>query len=138
MAESLPDGRTCAVLYDGNCRTCVRLAGTLRRLDRRKIFWIVPSNDPEVAARFPEIGADAFQRALQLVGPEGERQEGSQAIARILDLLPGGSGPARLFTLPIIGPLLDRGYRWFARNRTTFGCGDHCALPAAPGGGTAG
>lgn len=124
----IPGGHRFAVIYDGNCRTCIRLTGLLRRWDRKRQLWIVPSSDPEVQRRFPWIEADAYQRALQMVGPGRETREGTEALAYLLDFLPGGTPFARLFRLPLIGPLLDRGYRWFARNRASFGCGDHCSL----------
>lgn len=130
--EGIPGNRRFAVIYDGHCRTCVRLAGLLRRWDARRQLWVVPSSDPEVARRFPWIEAGAYQRALQMVGPGREKREGTEALSYLLDYLPGGAPFARLFELPVVGTLLDRGYRWFARNRAAFGCGDHCSLRPPP------
>ena len=122
-------GRPYTVIYDGNCRTCSRLSEVLRQWDTRKRFWIVPSSDARVLDLFPWIPASAYDRALQMVGPGRETLEGAQAIEKILDLLPGGTPFARLLSIPVVGKLFDRGYRWFARNRSSFGCGDHCTIP---------
>lgn len=132
LVGTIPDGRRFAVIYDGDCRTCVRLSGMLHRWDRRRSLWIAASSDPEVRRRFPWIEAEAYQRALQMVGPGRETREGTEALAYLLDYLPGGAPFGALFRLPLVGPLLDRGYRWFARNRASFGCGEHCSLRLPP------
>ena len=122
-------GRPFTVIYDGNCRTCVRLAGVLREWDRKDQVWVIPSSDPRIPDLFPWIPASAYERALQMVGPGRTTVEGAAAIEKLLDLLPGGTPLARLFAIPVLGRMLDRGYRWFARNRRSFGCGDHCTIP---------
>jgi predicted DCC family thiol-disulfide oxidoreductase YuxK len=33
-----------------------------------------------------------------------------------------------MFKIPFVRPLVDRFYRWFARNRYRLGCGEHCAV----------
>jgi predicted DCC family thiol-disulfide oxidoreductase YuxK len=132
--QAIPGGRPYSVIYDGNCRTCVRLADVLQRWDRKGQVWVAPSSDPRVPGLFPWIEPDAYERALQMVGPGGATNEGAAAIERLLDILPGGTPLARLFSIPLMGRFLDRGYRWFARNRRSFGCGDHCAIPLPPPG----
>jgi predicted DCC family thiol-disulfide oxidoreductase YuxK len=122
-------GRPYTVIFDGNCRTCAHLAEVLQRWDRRRQVWVVPSNDPRIPDLFPWIAQSAYERALQMVGPGRTTVEGAAAIEKLLDILPGGTPLARLFAIPVMGTLLDRGYRWFARNRRSFGCGDHCTIP---------
>lgn len=122
-------GRPYTVIYDGNCRTCVHLADLLRRWDRGKQVWVIPSSDPRIPDLFPWIPLAAYARALQMVGPGRHTVEGAAAIEALLDILPGGTPFGALFRIPVMGHLLDRGYRWFARNRRSFGCGDHCTVP---------
>lgn len=117
------------MIYDGGCGLCERFVGLLRRWDRRGRFVAIPYQDPTVATRFPLIAAAEFAAALQLVGPAGERWAGAAAIERILDLLPAGRLVSWSFRVPLLGPLLDRGYRWFARHRRRLGCGAHCPPP---------
>jgi predicted DCC family thiol-disulfide oxidoreductase YuxK len=124
---------SCAVLYDGDCAVCTRLAGVLRRLDSRGTFEILTSQAPGVAARFPWIPPAAYRESLQLV--EGGRTlQGAAAIERILDLLPRGRWISWIFSLPFARPLAERFYRWFARNRYRLGCGAHCRYRPADGG----
>lgn len=114
------------MIYDGECRVCGRCVALLRRWDRRGRFETVPYQDPAVPARFPSIPAADLAAALQLVAPDGRRLAGAAAIDRILVELPGGWLFGWTFRVPLVGRLLDRGYRWFARNRGSFGCGAHC------------
>ena len=119
-------GRPYVVVYDGHCRICTRLAGVLERWDARARIDVVPSQAPGVPARFPWIPPRAYRESLQLVEPSGRTLSGAAAIERILDLLPRGRWIAWVFSLPFARPLLERSYRWFARNRYRLGCGEHC------------
>jgi predicted DCC family thiol-disulfide oxidoreductase YuxK len=115
-----------AVVYDGDCGVCTRLARGLRRLDTRGTFEVVTSQAPGVQARFPWIPPDAYRDSLQLVEEGGRNWQGAAAVERILDLLPRGRWITWVFSLPFARPLAERFYRWFARNRYRLGCGAHC------------
>lgn len=119
-------GRPYTVVYDGTCNVCTRLAGLLRRWDRRHEIEVVPSQAPGVMARFPWIPAHAYVEALQMVGPGGRTWSGAAAIERILDVLPKGKLISWVFRIPFVRGLADRFYKWFARNRYRLGCGEHC------------
>jgi predicted DCC family thiol-disulfide oxidoreductase YuxK len=103
------------------------LARLLEKWDRDRRFEVVPSQAPGVQARFPWIPARAYREALQLVGPGGRTWQGAAAVEKILDELPKGRLLSWIFKIPFARPLADRVYKWFARNRYKFGCGDHCA-----------
>ena len=115
-----------AVVYDGDCGVCARLARGLQRLDTRGTFEVVTSQAPGVQTRFPWIPPDAYRDSLQLVEEGGRRWQGAAAVERILDLLPRGRWITWVFSLPFARPLAERFYRWFARNRYRLGCGAHC------------
>lgn len=119
--------RPWTVVYDGQCRMCGKLVKLLQAWDRRHCFETVPFQDPATAARFTWIPAASFRDALQLVGPGNQTFAGAAAIDRILDLLPAGWLFGWAFRIPVLGRLLDRLYRWVARNRYRLGCGEHCA-----------
>ncbi len=121
-------GRTYTVVFDGQCKVCNRLVKLLHRWDRRKLIETVPSQNSTVPARFPWIPLDAYRDALQLIGPAGRTWQGAAAIEKLLDILPAGWALGWIFKLPFVGRLADKFYRWFARNRFKFGCGDHCQL----------
>jgi predicted DCC family thiol-disulfide oxidoreductase YuxK len=121
-------GRPYTVVYDGTCKVCGRLVNLLEKWDRRREVQAVPSQNASVPARFPWIPADAYAQAVQLIGPGGRTWQGAAAIERLLDILPRGGLIAWIFKIPGVGFLADRFYRWFARNRYKFGCGEHCQL----------
>ncbi len=123
-------GRPYTVVYDGQCKVCNRLVRLLGRWDRDHQIEAVPSQNTSVLARFPWIPSEAYAQAVQLVGPAGETWQGAAAIDRLLDVLPPGRWIGWVFDVPYAGRLIDRFYRWFARNRYRFGCGEHCQIRA--------
>jgi predicted DCC family thiol-disulfide oxidoreductase YuxK len=120
------EGRPYTLVYDGQCKVCGRLVKLLRKWDRRRAIEILPSQNTCVLSRFPWIPADAYAEAVQLIGPGGRTSQGAQAIEDLLGILPQGWLLGWVFKLPFVGWLADRFYRWFARNRYRFGCGEHC------------
>jgi predicted DCC family thiol-disulfide oxidoreductase YuxK len=119
-------GRPFTAVYDGTCKVCSRLSKLLEKWDRDGKFEVVPSQAPGVQARFPWIPARAYREALQLIGPGGRTWQGAAAIEKLLDELPKGRLVSWIFRIPFVRPLADRFYKWFARNRYKFGCGQHC------------
>lgn len=125
-----PLDRQYTVVYDGTCRVCSKLANVLRKWDRN-VLEVIPSQTPGVYARFPWIPVHAYRESLQLVGPGGETWQGAAAIEQLLIVLPRGRLIGWIFHVPFVRKLADRFYRWFARNRYHFGCGEHCSLRQA-------
>lgn len=119
-------GRPYTCVDDGQCKVCTRLSHLLERWDRDHRIEIVPSQAPDVMARFPWIPARAYVSALQLVGPGGRTWQGAAAIEQLLDVLPKGKVVSWLFKIPFARTIADRLYKWFARNRYRLGCGEHC------------
>jgi predicted DCC family thiol-disulfide oxidoreductase YuxK len=119
-------GRAYTVVYDGDCRVCTRLAGVLRKWDRKERLEVVSSQQQGVMARFPWIPPRAYAEALQLVAADGTTWQGAAAIEELLRVLPRGRLIAWVFKVPYVRGLADRFYRWFARNRYRLGCGAHC------------
>ena len=115
------------VVYDGTCTVCTRTVNRLREWDRDARFELVAYQSPGVRARFPEISEAEFERSVQLIGPDG-RYEGAAAVERILELVPRTRPASWLFRVPLVRPVAEAVYRWFARHRHRFGCGDHCPI----------
>lgn len=120
-------GRPYTVVYDGQCKVCGRLVKLLTAWDQRKELEIIPFQNTSVLDRFPWIPAAAYGEAMQLVGPGGRTWQGGDAIEKLLDILPYGGVFGWAFSIPGFGKQFGRFYRWFARNRYKFGCGEHCA-----------
>jgi predicted DCC family thiol-disulfide oxidoreductase YuxK len=124
-------GRPYTVVYDGTCRVCTRLVRLLERWDTRRELELIPFQNSSVLDRFPWIPSSAYAEAMQLVGPGGRTWQGAEAIEQLLKILPHGALLGWAFRIPFGGALIGRFYRWFARNRYRFGCGEHCQLRPA-------
>ncbi len=116
------------VVYDGACRVCRSSVDALERWDRNKVLEIIPSQGSGVAARFPWIAQSAFADSIQLIrASDNKTWQGAAAVEELLKTLPKGKRFAWMFSIPFARPIAERFYRWFARNRNLFGCGDHCS-----------
>ena len=118
------------LVFDGECDMCRRSVDWIRRRDAHGVIEALPYQDPSVVEQFPEIPRRAFERAIQLVRPEGARLEGARAVEEILRLIPRTRPMAPFFRVPGVRWLAQRIYQIVARNRRRFGCGDHCSAPA--------
>ena len=125
-ATGAGSGRPWTVVWDGTCRTCARLVGLLEMWDTAGEIETIPSQNTSVYVRFPWIPAEAYAEAMQLIGPGGRTWQGAAAVEQLLRILPRGWLLGWVFRLPLMGAATDRFYRWFARNRYRFGCGEHC------------
>jgi predicted DCC family thiol-disulfide oxidoreductase YuxK len=120
------------VIYDGDCKVCGRSARLLTRWDTGDELEIIPSQTPGVMQRYPWIPARAYVESLQVVRTvDGRTWQAAAAIEELLKVLPRGRWISWVFKIPLVRPLADRFYRWFARNRYRLGCGDHCAVRKA-------
>ena len=77
------------------------------------------ASSPEVAPRFPEIAREAFDRAFQLVLPDGRVLDGAAAVLATLERTPGDGALSALARVPILGILLELAYRLVASHRPT-------------------
>jgi len=122
-------GRRYTVIYDGRCKVCGRMVKLLTKWDRRHELEIIPSQAPGVCERFPWIPARAYIESIQVVRTtDGRTWQAAAALEELLNILPKGRLISWLFRIPFVRPIVDRFYRWFARNRYKLGCGEHCAV----------
>jgi len=111
---------------------CGRIVDALTRWDRNRELEIVASQDPGVHERFPWIPPRAYVESMQVVrASDGKTWEGAAALEELLDVLPKGRLISWMFEIPLVRPLIDKFYRWFARNRYRLGCGEHCTVRPA-------
>jgi predicted DCC family thiol-disulfide oxidoreductase YuxK len=125
MADSEKDF---TLIYDGECQLCLRSVAWLRARDRGDQIEFLPLQAESVAREFPEIPRSEMEEAMQLLGPSGRRWSGAAAVERVIGLLPSTRGLQPIFALPGARPLAAWIYRWVARNRSHFGCGEHCEV----------
>ena len=117
------------VIYDGHCKVCGRMVRVLAKWDGNRELEIIPSQTSGVRERFPWIPARAYVDSIQVIRTQdGRTWQAAAAIEELLRVLPRGRLISWLFKIPFVRPLVDRFYRWFARNRYRLGCGEHCAV----------
>jgi predicted DCC family thiol-disulfide oxidoreductase YuxK len=124
--------RRYTLVYDGGCKVCIRSVKLLTKWDRNHELEIIPSQSPGVRERFPWISPHAYVESMQVVRTrDGKTWQAAAALEELARILPKGRLISRLFKIPFARPLVDRFYRWFARNRYRLGCGEHCAVRQA-------
>jgi len=114
-------------LHDGGCPLCAREVAMLRRLDRGrgKLAFddiAAPGFD---AARYSAAHVDLMARVHGVL-PDGTLVEGVEVFRRAYAAVGLGwlLAPTRW---PLVRPLADAAYRWFARNRMRLsGRGEVC------------
>jgi predicted DCC family thiol-disulfide oxidoreductase YuxK len=125
-------GRPYTVIYDGHCKVCGRMVKLLTKWDKNRILEIIPSQAAGVHARFPWIPARAYTESVQVIrNKDGKTWQAAAALEELLEIMPKGKLISWLFKIPLVRPIVDKLYRWFARNRYRMGCGDHCTVRPA-------
>ena len=122
------------IVYDGQCRFCVRALLRMRRLARRSEFRFHDANDGEaVLARFPMLAGADTDMAMFAVTARGEVFRGFFAFRRMLWASPWLAPLLALFYAPGASLLGPRIYAWIARRRPRLGCAaTACEIPAQP------
>ena|SRR5215210_2129941 len=124
--------RQYAVVYDGHCNVCNRTIRLLASWDRNRDLEMIPSQTSAVGERFPWIHPRAYVESLHVIRlSDGKTWRAAAALEELLNILPRGKLISWLFRVPLVRPLADGFYRWFARNRYKLGCGEHCAVGEA-------
>ncbi len=125
-------GRPYTVIYDGHCKVCSRMVKLLTKWDKNHQLEIIPSQATGVQARFPWIPARSYMESVQVIRTgDGKTWQAAAALEELLKVMPKGRLISWLFKIPFVRPLVDKFYRWFARNRYRMGCGEHCAVRPA-------
>ncbi len=119
------------LFYDGDCGLCSREIKLLRRLDRgRGQLAFVDITDPDFDPDAVGQSVETLMARMHGRGPDGTWVVGMEVFRRAYRAV--GLGWLLAPTgWPLLRPLFDAGYRWFARNRHWIGGGNraHCALP---------
>jgi len=78
------------LLYDGACALCRRSAAALLRRVPRGSLEAVSFREPGVLDRFPGLGRESCERALQVVRSDGRVFSGAEAVVQALRRRPAG------------------------------------------------
>ena len=110
MSQTIP-----TLVYDGDCAICRYWVSYWRDLVKESAVF---RPYQEAAADFPAIRLEAFQKAIQLIEPDGRIFSGAAAAFRVLRLVPGRSAWWWCYSsLPGFAAVSQRAYAFFARRR---------------------
>ncbi|HVZ19990.1 MAG TPA: lipase maturation factor family protein [Vicinamibacterales bacterium] len=108
------------VVFDGRCGFCRRWIDRARESTADTLDF-VESQDPRVAAEFPEIPTADFASAVQLIEPDGRVSSGAAAVFRGLAAGGASTWPLRVYEhVPLAAPAAGVAYRLIARHRPFF------------------
>jgi predicted DCC family thiol-disulfide oxidoreductase YuxK len=103
------------LVYDGDCGICRRWVSYWRGLTDGRVVY---RPYQEAASDFPGIAPDAFERAIQLIEPDGQVHSGAAATFRLLSYVPGRGLWWWLYAhLPGFAVPSEWVYGFFARRR---------------------
>ncbi len=99
------------LLYDGDCGLCRRFINWLASRDHQGRLRLAAYQDVPLSSQ----ARARAERSLQLVDPQGRREERGRAVLQALALT--GSAPTRWLRTPPLIYLVDLGYCWVAKHR---------------------
>ncbi len=122
------------VFFDGECPLCTREIALLRRLDeRRRRIRFTDIAEPGFEASLLGVSQEDLMAKIHGRLPDGRLIEGVEVFRRLYAAV-GFATLVRVTRLPVVAPLLDAAYRWFAANRLhlTGRCANgSCRVPHA-------
>jgi predicted DCC family thiol-disulfide oxidoreductase YuxK len=108
------------MVYDGDCRFCGLWIRRWQQMTGDAVDYL-PSQDPQIATRFPEIPPEQFQTSVQLIEPDGKVFCGSEAVFRVLAKNPNYHWPLHFYeSSPLVADITEWSYGLVARRRTMF------------------
>lgn len=108
------------MVFDGDCNFCGLWIRRWRQLTGEAVDYL-PSQDPQIAARFPEIPREQYETSVQLIEPDGKVFSGAEAVFRALAKNPRAKWPLHWHeSSPAISKFTERAYKFVASHRTGF------------------
>jgi predicted DCC family thiol-disulfide oxidoreductase YuxK len=108
------------LVFDGDCRFCGLWIRRWQQMTGDDVDYL-PSQDPQIASRFPEIPREQFQTSVQLIEPDGKLFSGAEAVFRTLAKSPNTHWPLHFYeSSPLVADITEWSYGIVARHRTAF------------------
>src|SRR5450756_2820848 len=108
------------LVFDGDCNFCRLLIRRGQQITGDMVDYL-PSQDPAIAAQFPEIPREEFNTAVVLIEIDGAVYTGAEAVFRTLSLNPKYYWLLSAYQkLPGLAPVTNCAYRFVAGHRTFF------------------
>lgn len=105
------------VVYDGECRFCLKQVDRIQRRDRQSIFDYSPRQEEGLVERFPKLAEVDFDSGMRLIERDGTIHAEADAVYEIARRLPLWRGMAWLYRIPGLNWIFRRIYAWIAKNR---------------------
>lgn len=123
------------MVFDGDCKFCGLWIGRWRQMTGDAVDYL-PSQDPQIFARFPEIPREHFRASVQLIEPDGKVFSGAEAVFRALAENSKMEWLVDSYkSAPGFSTITEYAYRFIARHRAAFsfltriGWGRHVEKP---------
>ena len=129
-------GSTCSgkgwILYDGECGFCFRWVHLWEKVVKARGFFLKELQSASADLSL-ELSPQHLLDDILVLTPGGNLESGANAYLFVARQIWWAWPFYALFSLPGFNWILERGYRWFNRNR--YRLSSHCRLPqpAAPG-----
>jgi predicted DCC family thiol-disulfide oxidoreductase YuxK len=108
------------LVFDGDCNFCTLWIRRWQQITGDALDYL-PSQDKNVAAQFPEIPSEQFQKSVQLIETDGEVFSGAEAVFRALAKNQKWQWPLRFYEKsPALAEFTERAYQFVAGHRTGF------------------
>ena len=108
------------LVYDGDCGFCTLWINRWRCATGESVDYL-PSQDAQIAERFPEIPRAAFDSSVNLIDPDGSVYNGAEAVFRSLAHNPNFRWLLDLYQVfPPFAQTTEWGYRLVAKHRPFF------------------
>jgi lipase maturation factor 1 len=108
------------MVFDGDCNFCGMWIRRWQQLTGHAVDYL-PSQDPRIAAQFPEIPREHFHASVQLIEPDGMVFSGAQAVFRGLAKNSNMNWPLALYrSSGSLAVVTEHAYQFVAGHRTVF------------------
>jgi predicted DCC family thiol-disulfide oxidoreductase YuxK len=108
------------MVFDGDCNFCTLWIRRWQQMTGESLDYL-PAQDPQIAARFPEIPREQFDTAVQLIEPDGSVYAGAEAVFRALAQNPHWQWPRHFYETSVpFADLTEWAYHLVATNRKFF------------------
>ncbi len=108
------------LVFDGDCHFCSRWIRRWRQITGDAVDFL-PFQDGQIAARFPEIPPQEFEKSIQLLAPDGAVFSGAEAVFHALAQNPKRKWPLRFYEIsPAFARFAEHAYEFVAAHRAGF------------------
>jgi len=107
------------VFFDGHCPLCSAEMRQLNRLDHLKLLKLIDLHQADFTLLYPHVDKVQASNILQAQQSDGTMLYGLDANCKAWEIV-GKKRWLRVLRWPVIRIIADRGYMFFAKNRSTI------------------